>query len=66
MRRTMTADTSNPRSDSEIGFVLRGAHRATGPEMLRRIAAANAGPSAPKRKAASGGKAKKPAKRRKA
>ena len=68
MRRTGAADTANTLSESEIAFVLRGAKRKSGPEMLRHVASANAGPQAraAKRKSAPAGKAKKTAKRRKA
>lgn len=70
MKRMTPSDSSGSRSDSEIGFVLRAAHRKSGPEMLRHVAAANAGPAsaagrAAKAKATKGTKAKTSAKRRK-
>jgi hypothetical protein len=66
MRRSSASDNGGTLSESEIGFVLRGAQRKTGPEMLRHVAAAKAGPGAAKRKAAPAHKAKRSAKRRKA
>lgn len=71
MKRVTASETSGSRSDSEIGFVLRAAHRKTGPEILRHVAAAKAGPAtaagrAAKAKATKGTKAKTSAKRRKA
>ena len=67
MRRSNAADdTASTLSNSEAAFVLRGAKRRSGPEMMRHIATANAGSNSPKRKSGTAGKAKKTAKRRKA
>lgn len=74
MRRATASDSTSTRSESEIAFVLRGAKRKSGPEMMRHVASANVGTLAPprapprkaKRKSAPAAKARKSAKRRKA